>query len=128
MQPNFALLWRRDGSEGLKWFIRSIRSDGSFYGEVLHMERHRGAWVEGTLSSEDSVRCLEILETFATRQPLPAGACFALLARWFESVGSAEVVFKYELGDEAISSDANAFLELKNLLDPIVSVAYSNIT
>jgi hypothetical protein len=127
MQPNFALLWRRDGSEGVKWYIRGIRPDGTFYGEVLHTARRRASWVEGRLTGVDAKRCRDILDTFAARPALPPSTCFALLARWFTTLGTAEVVFKYEVGDEEMSSDARAFLELKRLLDPVISEAEAHL-
>jgi hypothetical protein len=127
MQPKFALLWRRDGPEGIEWFLRGILPDGSFYGSIHHYSRRKAAGVDGLLPAADWAQCREILGRFEVRPPFPPGPCFALLARWFETLSFPEILFKYEPGDEATSEDARAFLQLKILLEKEVSKAYVHL-
>lgn len=127
MRPTYTLIWRRDSSEGIKWYIRGIRPDGSFYGEVLCMARQRATSVDGHLPPDAWQRCQEILRLFEARDALLPGACFALLARWSDSLGQAEVLFKYNLGDEVSCADAQAFVELKGHLEKEISKAYPRL-
>jgi hypothetical protein len=127
MQPSFALLWRRDGSEDIKWYIHAIQPDGSFYGSIRHLARRRATGVSGTLSAEAAARCRQITARFHDRPTLSPGPCFALLARWVGSMSHAEIVFKFEPGDEATSEDAREFLGLKGLLEEQISAAYCHL-
>jgi hypothetical protein len=127
MPPKFALLWRRDGSNGVKWNLRGLRPDGSFYGSIHEMPRRKATSVDGALEATDSVRCQEILRQLGTRPATPPGPCFALLARWESSPSDAEIILKYDVGDERTSEDARAFLELTALLEKEISKAYARL-
>ena len=131
MIPAFALVWRRDGSPGIVWYIRRLGPDG-FYGEVRrqvadHQEGGLATGVSHRLSAADGERVAAILAEFAEVTPLPPGPCFALLGRYTKSLGQGEVVFKYEPGAEAGCPQARRFLELHAVVESYLAAAYSQI-
>jgi hypothetical protein len=131
MEPAFALVWRRDSSPGIRWYIRRVGPDG-FYGEVRYhppapTKGGRAMTVSHRLAAEDGERVAAILAEFAETAPLEPGPCFALLGRYTESLGQSEVVFKYEPGAEAECPRARRFLELHAVIESYLAGAYSQI-
>lgn len=121
MRPAFALVWRRDASPGIRWYIRSLSPDG-FYGEVRYHPpapgvSGRAAGVSHRFSAADAERVAAILAEFAEVAPTEPGPCFALLGRFTESLGQSEVVFKYEPGAEASCPQARRFLDLQAIVE-----------
>ena len=133
MRPKFALLWRRDGSPGIHWYIRRVGSDG-FYGEI-NVSYHpptpstagRAMSVDHRFTAADGERAAAILAEFAEVAPIEPGACFALLGRYTESLGQSEVVFKYEPGAEAHCPRARRFLELHAIIESYLAEEYAQI-
>jgi hypothetical protein len=130
----FAFTWRCDGSEGLKWYLRGIRADGSFYGEVQFQSddagRRKAVWVSGQLSPQECERVAELAAVIRRQKP-PAEQAphFAAL---FERLSPAEAgdvrrLFEYSRGDEVHSKAARAFVELAGLVERHVSPSYSTI-
>lgn len=121
MGAAFALVWRRDGSPGIRWYIRRLDPDG-FYGEVrYHLPAPstggRAMGVSHRFAAADGERVAAILAEFAEVMPTEPGRCFALLARYTESLGQSEVVLKYEPGAEASCPQARRFLELQVIVE-----------
>src|SRR5437667_5884928 len=105
-----ALTWRCDGSEGIKWYLRGIRDDGSFYGEVRFQSpdpsRRIATSVTGQLSPAECKRMAE-LAAVIRQQPPPAepGPHFAALFERLSPTNAGDVqrLFEYRRGDEAHS-------------------------
>ncbi|MDZ4684604.1 MAG: hypothetical protein SH850_05895 [Planctomycetaceae bacterium] len=131
MTPAFALVWRRDCSPGIRWYIRRLVPDG-FYGEVRHhppapSTGGRAMGVSHHFGAVDGERVAAILAEFAEAVPTEPGPCFALLGRYTESLGQSEIVFKYEPGAEADCPQARRFLELHAIVESYLAAAYSQI-
>jgi hypothetical protein len=131
MDPAYALVWRRDGSPGIGWYIRHLGPEG-FYGEVSYHPPDpsaggRATGVQGHLTAIDTERVAAILAELSAAGPTEPGLCFALLARYTETLGQGEVVFKYELGAEASCSRARRFLELHAIIEAYLDEAYAQI-
>jgi hypothetical protein len=131
MRPLYALVWRRDGSPGICWYIRCLGPEG-FYGEARYRPPElnasgRTTGVRGHLTATDGERVAAILAELSAAGPTEPGPCFALLARYTETLGQGEVVFKYELGAEASCSRARRFLELHSIIEAYLGEAYTQI-
>src|SRR5262245_60477925 len=130
----FALTWRCDGSEGIKWYLRGLRADGSFYGEIRFLSedarRRKAAWVSGQLSPPECARLAE-LAAVIRGQPPPAepGPHFAALFERLSPANAGDVrrLFEYHLGDEAHSAPARAFLQLVALVECHLLPFYAKI-
>lgn len=127
----YSLVWRRDGSPGIVWYLRCLGPDG-FYGEVRRQPAAprtggRATGVNHHLSAADAERVAAILADLSATGTTEPGPCFALLGLWTETLGQSEVVFKYELGAEASCPRARRFLELHTILESYLSEAYSQI-
>jgi hypothetical protein len=130
----YALLWRQDGSEGSAWYLRGIREDGSFYGEVRHQSadggRNVAAGVEGRLSPGEAARLWQLVEVIRRAPPSPPGrGHFAALVERLDPTdfGRTGLRFTYRLGDEAGSEAARALLELVALVEPHLSPFYARL-
>jgi hypothetical protein len=120
----FALTWCCDGSEGIKWTLRGIRDDGSFYGEIRFQsrdaDRRRASFAHGRLSTAEVSRMTELIARIREATP-PAtpgphfGAFFERLSAG--NAGDIRRLFEYHRGDEAHSESARAFMELIELLE-----------
>lgn len=129
----FALTWRCDGSEGIVWYLRGIRADGSFYGEVRfqssHESRRRATSVTGQLSPRECERMAELAEVIR-QQPAPAepGPHFAALFERLSTTNAGDVrrLFEYHEGDEASSEPARAFVELVGIIEQHLLPFYAN--
>jgi hypothetical protein len=126
----YRLIWRRDGSEGIKWWLRGIKEDGSFYGDLFLISsdpsRCCGTSVDGVIPQEDWRRCREILHELSSSDPLPPGPCFALLAE-AGADGRDRILFQYHVGDEHRSRRAALFFDLIATLEDQVSKAYGRL-
>jgi hypothetical protein len=132
MAPSYALVWRRDGSPGICWYIRYLAPDG-FYGEVRYHPPDarvggRATGVRAHLTAADGERVAAILADLSAAGPTAPGPCFALLGRYTETLGQGEVVFKYDLGSETSCPRASRFLELHRVIEGYMGEAYANIT
>jgi hypothetical protein len=124
----FALTWRCDGSEGIKWYLRGIRDDGSFYGEIRFQtadpSRRIATSVDGRLSTAECQRMTE-LAAVIQQQPAPATPepHFAALFERLSPTNAGDVrrLFEYRQGDEAWSEPARAFLELVGIIEQHLS-------
>ena len=129
----FALTWRCDGSKGIKWMIRGIRSDGFFYVDILFQadpERRKAATVEGQLKSEECKWMLELIAVISIRphvqNPEPHfGALFQ--RRSPSNAGDVIRLFEYRLGEEVDSEPARAFVELIGLFEEHLRPFYVKI-
>jgi hypothetical protein len=130
----YALTWRCDGSEGIKWHLRGIRDDGSFYGEVRFVSaeptRRMATLVSGQLSPAECTR-LDELATLVRQQPPPVapGPHFAALFERLSPTNAGDVkrLFEYKRGDEADSGPARAFIELASLLEKHLIPFYARL-
>jgi hypothetical protein len=125
-------MWKNDGSEGIAWFVRGIKPDASFYGELRFdspsPSKRKATFVDGNISKEDWPRVQELLSLFNTPVPEPK-LCFASISKWDgTSLSNAQITFQYNLGDELKSDEAQHFLELHELLEKELSKSYGKIT
>jgi hypothetical protein len=131
MSHAYRLIWRRDGSPGIRWYIRGLSPDG-FYGEVGYRSPgpRAGGRVQGVgahLTADDGERVAAILAELTAAGPTDPGPCFALLSRYTGTLGQDEVVFKYDLGAEGSCPRARRFLELHSIIEAYLGGAYSQI-
>lgn len=129
--PAYALVWRRDGSPGIRWYIRCLSPDG-FYGEVRRQaadprEVGRATGVSHRLSAADGERVAAILADPSAAGATNPGPCFALLGRYAETLGQSEVMFEYEPGAEASCPRARRFLELHAVIEAYLAEAYVRV-
>jgi hypothetical protein len=130
----FALTWRCDGSEGIKWFLRGIFADGSFYGEVrfqsVDQGRRKASTVFGQLSQAECEQMAELV-AIIRQQPPPAepSSHFAALFERLSATKAGEVrrLFEYHQGDEAFSEPARAFVELTSLIERHLAPFYAMV-
>ena len=133
MVTAYALVWRRDGSPGICWYIRYLTPDG-FYGEVRYQSagRYGGrqTGVSARLTTGDGERVAAILAELTETGPTDPGPCFALLGGYTKpgTLGQADVMFKYEPGAEAWCPRARRFLELHTILEAYLGEAYKQVT
>jgi hypothetical protein len=130
----YAILWRQDGSEGYAWYIRGIRGNGSFYGEVRYQSadesRCLAVGVAGGLTPRDRARLGELIEVIRRAPPRPSQrGHFALLLERLDPAdfGKIGLQFTYRLGDEAESAPARAFLEVVGLVEPYLAPFYARL-
>src|SRR4051812_18023334 len=86
MTPAHALVWRRDGSPGIRWYLRYLNPEG-FYGEVHYPSPDppasgRATGARGRLTAADGERVGAILAELSAAGPTDPGPCFALLGRY----------------------------------------------
>lgn len=126
MQATFALLWHPKEENGIHWYIRGIRPDGSFYGEAR--SPRAGIFVEGQIPPDDWARCTAILDQIASGPPIePVSQWTARIGRWRKSLSDCEIVRGYRHGDETETEEGALFFELKGLLEKQVSKFYPSI-
>jgi hypothetical protein len=128
----YALVWRRDRSPGISWYIRCLAPDG-FYGEVHYTPADpqaggQATGVRGHFTPADRERVAAILAELSAAEPTAPGPCFALLGSYTETVGQSVIVFKYDLGAETSCPQARLFLELHSIIEGYLSEAYSQLT
>jgi hypothetical protein len=128
----YALVWRRDNSPGITWYIRNLTPD-YFYGEVGYKTAGspmggRATVVSARLTIADRERVAAILAELSEAGPTDPGPCFALLGRFARTLGEAEVVFKYEPGAEERCPRARRFLELHAIIEAYLAEAYKHVT
>jgi len=133
----FILKWRYGISPEFRWFLRGIREDGSFCGELLSVwESTRiidgnpakgiGKTIEGTLSPADCSRFMELVVGIGSPGAKPIDGCTGLLA---EGPISASVNRLYYVpGAERTSSEAGCFLEAIRLLEKYIQPYYAALT
>src|SRR5882724_3934085 len=126
METNYILQWRLDESEGIRWFIRGIKPDGSFYGEVSYHNstaptRSWSTFVDGQLSPEDLSRCNAIFTEFSNSEFIKPEKIFGALSRWTKTISKPTHLFCYEQGTEAKNLKARRFLELHEIIQKYVS-------
>jgi hypothetical protein len=84
MRKTYSLLWIDGTSPEYTWYIRGIKPDRSFYGEIKQVsgDIRKLANVEGSLSAEDYLRVLKLVEKLKLTSeethgdPDPSRKCF----------------------------------------------------
>jgi hypothetical protein len=134
----YILKWCDEASPRLCWFLRGIRDDGSFYGEVLsecnlpsdvdeEIIRGKGALIDGRLSTADSIRFRELAARFGRSCRLNAPSTWTgLLAEG--PVNAPKVLFYCVPDDTMESEDVSRFMEIVRLFEPYIRAHYSKIT
>jgi hypothetical protein len=130
----FALTWRCDGSEGVKWNLRGIREDGSFYGEIRFQSeeasRRKATFVSGHLPLAELDRLTALIGIIRQAPPLDKpgqhfGALFERLS--LSKAGDVRRLYEYQRGEEVHSLLAKAFIELVALLNQHLLPFYERI-
>ena len=129
----FALTWRCDGSEGIKWFLRGIRIDGSFYGEIRYQSvdvaRRKATCVNGSLTAPECLQFAKLVKTIRHAvPPVQPGPHFGALFEWGpQGLSDPQRLYEYRIGDETHSASARAFVTLVGLLKPSMRSFYPKI-
>jgi hypothetical protein len=134
---NYILKWRHGISPEIRWFLRGIRGDGSFYGEVLSTSdllsdvdaqpiSGKGVNIDGRLSTTDNLRFRELAASFRNYRFNTPNGWTGLLA---EGLVSAPTMLYYHASDDRVESDeAVRFMQIVRLFEPYVRAHYSEVT
>jgi len=110
---------------GMGFWLRGIKPDGSFYGELMYAygdpARRAGTTVEGHIPTEDWTTCQELIKKCSSSSCPPEEKWVGQLASWSDSLSKPDILFQYQTGDEENSSTAEAFLELKRTVEKHLS-------
>ena len=119
MERKYSVEW--EDPQGMGFWLRGIKPDGSFYGELMYAygdrQRRAGTTVEGQLPPEVWTVCRGMIEVISRVRYAPDTQWSGQLACWTEELSAREIMFRYCLGDEARSDAAKQFLLLKRVLD-----------
>jgi len=129
-EKKYVITW--SNREGINWYIRGIKPDGSFYGEILYMSsspsKRCATFVEGQIPPEDWRICQDLISQLAPFSQGHEKKHFGLLGCWTTSLGVSTIIFTYDAGDEMVSDDARRFLEIKAIVEKEVAKDYPKIT
>ncbi len=116
------LIWKRDDSEGLRWYVRGIHSDGRLYGDLRFQSddpsKRCACSIESALTEPDRVTLAEKVQRLPFRDHLPLDAYAVMIE--VNPDGRDGNVFAYNLGDELVSTDAATFVGIMEILRPYV--------
>lgn len=116
----YILKWRSGQDPQVSWFIRGIREDGSFYGEIVRQEGNGHGVIQtvtGTMLEVDRERFQQIAGAIAASvRSAPDKTWTGLLASG--SVQSPTIILRYSPDDEQSSPPAAEFLKLVAILNP----------
>jgi hypothetical protein len=118
--------WREQKPGGkLDWFIRGIRHDGSFYGEVHEDSAVRRIQVnvQGGLSSLDTSHMFGLADVILRSESGKTGDWSGLLADG--PIQRPDRTLVYRRQTEAMSRATAQFLSLIEILRPYVEAAYT---
>ena len=128
MDDNIIVRWTDDNPEGTRhWFLRGIRSDGRFYGEVRQVRDEGGilSRIQGQLSKDDVELLHQLkkkIEGLSGRADVGKTPYQGLL-----SLGTPTkpcVILRYQVGDESTLPAARLFIDIIDMLRPYVSRLY----
>ena len=112
-------------SQGMGFWLRGIKPDGSFYGELIYAyadpERRVGTTVEGRIPADDWSTCQDLVRQSSSPDRPAKQKWVGQLATWSESISSTDNLFQNETGDEENSTTAKALLELKATVEKHLS-------
>jgi hypothetical protein len=123
---NLIVKWRQQTPVGkTTWFLRGLRRDGTFYGEVLEDSTMRRLQVDvqGVISNCDTVTLFSLAREILKSQSETTGIWSGLLANG--EVQRPEQVYEYCQGAEASSEAARQFLSSIEIMRPYVEAAYA---
>ena len=132
----YILKWREGLSPEIRWFLRGIREDGSFYGEFQCVWQSpkqidgksvdgAGKSIEGRMSTSDNSRFRELAAGIGTPGAKSIDGWTGLLAEG--SIDCPIMRFYYVPGDVRESSDASRFLAAIELLAGYLRPYYSEM-
>jgi hypothetical protein len=112
------LLWKRDNSDGLRWYVRGIHSDGRLFGDLRFQSddpsKRQACSIESALTELERVTLAEKVQRLPFRDQLPLGA-YAVIVE-VDPDGQDGSVFAYNPDDELVSTDAAAFVGIMEIL------------
>jgi hypothetical protein len=119
-RTSYVLKWYRRGDHRCSWFIRGIKPDRSFYGEVTVFIAGGGKQVNaaGSLSESDYAEVLMLIEQIK-KHPItddPDASWDGLLAEG--PVDNPRIIFRYRDSDHRSSEAGQRFMELLDLMAP----------
>ncbi len=130
MCASYCLRWHEPTSSGGdSWFLRGIREDGSFWGEVQRIagDLREQRNIEGRLSAVDYRRLLQLIQNIRDSrevhtEPRVAKGKSGVLAEG--SVQHPTVIIRYSHGDEATSVVVGHFLAIVDVLRPYIQAEW----
>lgn len=124
---NIIVKWREQKPGGtLDWFLRGVRTDGTFYGEIHENSAARRMQVniQGRLSSLETSRVFPLADLILrSDESEQTGDWSGLLADG--PIERPDRTFVYRRQNEVMSRAATEFLTLIRILRPHVEAAYA---
>jgi hypothetical protein len=120
----YILKWHEDDAAQHHWFIRGIKSNRTFYGEVIAMRAKRAFNVEGDISEADFAQLLSLTADIeqSSRVMNAIMPWKGLLAKG--PIGHSKVFYTFpETPDHATPAD-RLFMKLIDVLGPYVRAFY----
>lgn len=132
--PTLVIRWNESESPSYHWFIRGLRSDGSFYGEIRsRFDTPRasdgvsgeGRAIEGLLSPRDMERITQLAAQIR-KQPAPETDQPVTGVLADGSVSNPTVLYRHPSSD-ANNAASEPFLEIIAILRPYIAQYYSSL-
>jgi len=135
VNQSYILKWYDGESPRFQCFLRGVREDGSFYGEVTAFPavsqcidgiHGSAANVDGVLSPADSLRFKELVAGIEVARQGVTDNWTGLLAEG--PISNPRIIFRYMLDDDEQSPESQAFLTITRLFEPYLRPSYPKVT
>ena len=128
--PTYVLKWKHGTDPRYSWFIRGIKPDGSFYGDMTAFVGSFGGKqisFAGTLIESDHVRLQSLIDAI---RAIPSEVdsdmpWTGLLAE--DTIGKPTILFRYVPGSDQPSGVGELFLELVTIIRPYLNPYYQSL-
>ena len=131
--PNLVIRWQESGLHRYDWFVRGLRSNGTYFGEVrLTFDEPRvsdnvfgvGRSIEGTLTTVDIQRLMDrVARIRAKPYPETDMPVTGVLAEG--PIGEPNVLYRHPNPKDSIIADS--FLEIIAILRPYLTQHYPSL-
>lgn len=132
---SYSLKWYVGESPRFQCFLRDVREDGSFWGEVtaffavsqcIDGIHGSAANVDGVLLPADALRFKELVAGIGVARQGDADNWTGLLAEG--PVSNPRIIFRYMADDDEQSPESQAFLAITRLFEPYLRPFYPKVT
>ncbi len=132
---SYILKWYVGESPRFQCFLRGVRKDGSFYGEVTAFPavsqcidgfHGNAANVDGVLLPADVLRFKELVVGIGVARQGDADNWAGLPAEG--PISNPRIIFRYMPDDDELSPESQAFLAITRLFEPYLRPSYPKVT